>query len=834
MKTISQILTELGVTESTTVDELIDLLTLVTVNEKNGIKSISVKPLPNVMRNKADELKDRLTNITIDENYGMSAVLDKRIAVLFALFSIILGDDFVTTNRISDGAITWNKLAIAVQNIVNNKVNILDVVDNLTTKSHDKPLSAGMGKLLADRIAAITSGLTNASYNSETGILTITYEAGDTYSMKIGLDSNDISIISNNILNDVNDDLTTYKNGVNQSLEDMTETIESLGQLQPSDADTSTNILAKTTADGIWIGTDTGHWYYWNGTQYADGGVYQATAIADSSITTPKLASDCLVRYPYLSNIDLNTITTFGRYVCVGCSNGPTSNLLFLEVKIFKTTESNPAWIIQEVYDFSTKFKHIRMKYDSSSESWSSWTKLLMDNINTNDIEDLAITTSKIANNSITTDKTSDEFLMRLPYLNGSNLNDIKTYGRYVAISCTNCPTNDTYLIDVKAFKTGASDVLWVIQDAYSLGDGKKYYRYFNGASWGVWKELDVGDNIRVPYLNAENLNNVTNFGKYMCISCTNAPKSNATYMLDVKNFKTYEGDTKWVIQEVFEFTTGLRYFREYYTITATWGDWHLVNVDGDVKRLLGKKILNLGDSIFGNIQGDNSISNQIALLSGANVINGGFGGCRMSVHDTGTWDLCSMYRIADYIKNNDFTDLINGVTTGWSGMPYYFPETANNIANIDYSELDCITISYGTNDYAYDNSVLDNPNNKFDTSTVCGALRYSIKAIQETHPQIKILVTTPIFRMFLDNNYDVLYTSDEHDFGSGTLIEYSEAIKQACKDMHIPCLDLYYDSNMNLYTRLEYWGSTDGTHPNATGNKNMAILIERKLETIL
>ena len=113
MKTISQILTELGVTESTTVDELIDLLTLVTVNEKNGIKSISVKPLPNVVRNKADELKDRLTNITIDENYGISAVLDKRIAVLFALFSIILGDDFVTTNRISDGAITWNKLAIA-------------------------------------------------------------------------------------------------------------------------------------------------------------------------------------------------------------------------------------------------------------------------------------------------------------------------------------------------------------------------------------------------------------------------------------------------------------------------------------------------------------------------------------------------------------------------------------------------------------------------------------------------------------------------------------------------------------------------------------------------
>jgi len=48
--------------------------------------------------------------------------------------------------------------------------------------------------------------------------------------------------------------------------------------------DTSTNILAKTSNQGIWIGTDTGHWYYWNGTQYVDGGVYQATQITDGEV----------------------------------------------------------------------------------------------------------------------------------------------------------------------------------------------------------------------------------------------------------------------------------------------------------------------------------------------------------------------------------------------------------------------------------------------------------------------------------------------------------------------------------------------------------------------
>lgn len=59
--------------------------------------------------------------------------------------------------------------------------------------------------------------------------------------------------------------------------------------LQPSGTDTSTNILAFTEDKGIWIATDNGHWYYWNGTQYVDGGVYQATEIVDGEVTFPKL-----------------------------------------------------------------------------------------------------------------------------------------------------------------------------------------------------------------------------------------------------------------------------------------------------------------------------------------------------------------------------------------------------------------------------------------------------------------------------------------------------------------------------------------------------------------
>ena len=50
-----------------------------------------------------------------------------------------------------------------------------------------------------------------------------------------------------------------------------------IGSLKPSGTDTSTNILAYTTNKGIYVATDNGHWYYWNGSAYTDGGVYQSS-----------------------------------------------------------------------------------------------------------------------------------------------------------------------------------------------------------------------------------------------------------------------------------------------------------------------------------------------------------------------------------------------------------------------------------------------------------------------------------------------------------------------------------------------------------------------------
>ena len=247
-----------------------------------------------------------------------------------------------------------------------------------------------------------------------------------------------------------------------------------------------------------------------------------------------------------------------------------------------------------------------------------------------------------------------------------------------------------------------------------------------------------------------------------------------------------------------------------------------------------GKKIACFGDSVIGNTRDYTSVPAFISKECGATVYNFGFGGCRMSVH-SGDWDNCSMYRLANDIYNNDFSSLVAAINTGWSGMPGYFKNTAALIAACDFSTLDAIVISYGTNDYREPTSILDNPNDKFDTTTVCGALRYSIKQILSKYPTIQILVTCPIFRTFFaEGTTTPKEYSDTKDWGSGTLLQYAEAYKQACADMNVPFLDLYHTTCFNPYSRLGFYPVDDGTHPNENGRKRLGVLIAGKLQEIV
>ena len=83
---------------------------------------------------------------------------------------------------------------------------------------------------------------------------------------------------------------------------------------EPRYVNTSSNILALTSNQGVAVGTDTGHWYYWDGTQYVDGGVYNSNP--QESITNS-------------SNIDVLNEATFGEEIDITTQATHITNFLY-------------------------------------------------------------------------------------------------------------------------------------------------------------------------------------------------------------------------------------------------------------------------------------------------------------------------------------------------------------------------------------------------------------------------------------------------------------------------------------------------------------------------
>lgn len=87
-----------------------------------------------------------------------------------------------------------------------------------------------------------------------------------------------------NYTNDIDNKITSLNNDV----DNINYRIDDLSDGSPRYVNTSTNILSQTTNKGLAVGTDTGHWYYWDGTKYVDGGVYQSSTYFNTGIVLYK------------------------------------------------------------------------------------------------------------------------------------------------------------------------------------------------------------------------------------------------------------------------------------------------------------------------------------------------------------------------------------------------------------------------------------------------------------------------------------------------------------------------------------------------------------------
>lgn len=448
----------------------------------------------------------------------------------------------------------------------------------------------------------------------------------------------------------------------------------------------------------------------------------------------------------------------------------------------------------------------------------------------------------------------------RIPHISETgDLDDFYTTGNAVAINPINAPEANGKawaVVNQEVRSTNQNIHYWTVQTVTEIRPSKgtppSVYSRIMQIRDG--KLLSVGsytrlDNAPAPLdffkdngmRESGDLNDFTDNGVYLLVQSATTPLANKPFPSSgvLMVFKTYGS---WTVQMAAENATGKFYHRVFRHRNDggidNQSDWieHGAGstiVTGGTSSLAGETWVNLGDSIFGNNNGSTSVSNQIANKTGAEVINIGYGGSRVAQHAS-NWDPFSFYRLAEEIVKDDtdptkwalqdasITKRQNGEI---SGMPAYFDKHLEDLKAINWLEVDGVTVAGGTNDYTAQIPT-DNIENPEDTNTYAGALRYGMRLLMSKHPHLKVLLCTPMYRFWRDSEGNVIDDSDTRAYADQTLPDFVEKAKEVGKELKIPVLDNYFELGINQFNRDLYFPPTDGTHPNAEGNRKLGYKI--------
>lgn len=189
-----------------------------------------------------------------------------------------------------------------------------------------------------------------------------------------------------------------------------------------------------------------------------------------------------------------------------------------------------------------------------------------------------------------------------------------------------------------------------------------------------------------------------------------------------------------------------------------------------------------------------------------------------MSSHSMSEFDAFGMCKLADAITTKNYTLQDTAILS--DSEPAYFANSLELLKSIDFNSVDIITIAYGTNDFTSSKSL----------ETVGDALRYSIDTIKSKYPNIDIVICTPTYRFWMDDNGDFLYDSNTREIGGVKLTDYIQLYKNIANEYGLHLIDNYNGSGINETNRGDCFSATDGTHPNETGRQMIAENIAKEL----
>ena len=263
-------------------------------------------------------------------------------------------------------------------------------------------------------------------------------------------------------------------------------------------------------------------------------------------------------------------------------------------------------------------------------------------------------------------------------------------------------------------------------------------------------------------------------------------------------------------------------------TVTATpAANVYAQAVEGDVPDgpLAGMTCVCFGDSITGNYVAPFDYPSIVARKTGMTVINGGFGGCRMAQHPSNEYTAFSMYSLANSVASGDWS--VQDAAVG-SVSSANAAEHLDALKSVDWSAVDFITISYGTNDFTGGVSIGED-DGSLSTSQFKGALRHSIETILTAYPGIRIVLITPIYRFWKEG--DVVTDSDAYEVSDLKLTDYVDAVISVADEYKLPVFNLYNSLGINKINRTVFLA--DGVHPSEAGIDRIGESLAARLASI-
>ncbi len=151
------------------------------------------------------------------------------------------------------------------------------------------------------------------------------------------------------------------------------------------------------------------------------------------------------------------------------------------------------------------------------------------------------------------------------------------------------------------------------------------------------------------------------------------------------------------------------------------------------------------------------------------------------------------------------------------------YPELLEKMNQLDPAEVDVYVLEYGANDFF---SVVPLDHNQTEAEgfySYYEAMCMGIEQLKNVSPNAKIIVMSPIYNVY--KNDDGSYLGDSYivSNGYGTLSNYAEKAKNIADDCHVFDFDCMFRTYNDLYIDCGEEYLTDGVHLTLTGRQIFA-----------